>query len=275
MPKHHLDDLIQLMAELRSPQHGCPWDLKQSYQTILPHTLEEVYEVADAIDREQMNELRLELGDLLFQIVFYAQLAKEDKVFDFYDIVDGVTDKLLRRHPHVFPAGTLESAGTGDGAISEQQIRENWRKIKAQERREQAGEQQRESQTDTVPKAMPALLRAFKLQQVASSVGFDWPDIDGVWEKLKEELAELRSAVASGDNEQIQEELGDLFFTCVNLARHLQVPPESALRTANRKFESRFRAVERAVADQNLEMSSMTPEQLEFEWEQAKKQLAE
>ncbi len=273
MSKYSLSDLLQLMAHLRSPDHGCPWDLKQTYQTILPYTLEEVYEVADAIDSGDMRALQLELGDLLFQVVFYAQLAKEEQAFDFNDVVSSITEKLLRRHPHVFPESTLESAGSVRIDTNEQQIRDNWQRIKDQERVD--SDSKPGKITDTVPQALPALMRASKLQQVASGAGFDWPDVEGVWEKLDEEIAELKSAVSSGRSEEILDEVGDLLFTCVNLARHLKVTPESALRAANLKFESRLGCVEASVAAQNKDMKSMEPEQLELEWQQAKKQLAE
>ena len=272
MPNYHLKDLLQVMSDLRSPEHGCPWDLKQNYQTILPHTLEEVYEVADAIERGDLSELRLELGDLLFQVIFYSQLAKEEQAFDFNDVVSSITEKLLRRHPHVFPQGTLESAGSRNIEIDEHQIKENWQRIKEEERQLKNPETKDANLTDTVPLALPALMRAFKVQQVVGREGFDWPNIEGVWDKLAEEVAELKEAIESRKSEDIVDEVGDLLFTCVNLARHLMVNPEMALRSANLKFEKRFARVEKSVASQNKRMKSLNPQQLELEWQLAKTQ---
>ena len=208
--KFKLDDLVQLMATLRHPEYGCPWDLKQDYRSIAPSTLEEAYELVDAIEKENFESFREELGDLLFQVVFYSQLASEEQAFDFHDVVDGLVAKLIRRHPHVFPSGSLESAGPR-GDTTEEQVKQSWEAIKRQERNTK-GEN---SELDDVPVCLPSLIRAQKLQKRASSVGFDWQTSVGVWSKLAEELAELRAAINEENHSAVEEELGDVFFyTC-------------------------------------------------------------
>ena len=263
---YNLDDLIRLMAALRDPDSGCPWDLQQTFATIVPHTLEEAYEVADCIEREDWDHLRDELGDLLFQVVFYARLADEQGWFDLHRIIDQLVAKLIRRHPHVFPQGDLNGAGT-DG-IPVDQVNSNWEAIKQQERAAKS----RTGVLDEVPVGLPALSRAAKLQRRAARVGFDWPDTHGVLDKIEEEIAELREALEQGNIAHAREEIGDLLFAQVNLARHLDIDPEQAVRNTNAKFERRFRHVESRVKDSGREWEQLSLEQLDRWWDEAKKQ---
>ncbi len=265
---YSLDDLLQLMAYLRDPGCGCPWDLRQNYASLVPHTLEEAYEVADAISREDFADLAGELGDLLFQVVYYSQLAREDGHFSFADVVDGITRKLIRRHPHVFPTGEL-SAPAGAAGLDEAQVRAGWEAIKAGERAARA-EDQVPSWLDDVPLALPALSRAARLQKRAAGAGFDWPDALPVLDKVQEELDEILAAVRSADPAAIQEEVGDLLFVTVNLARHLELDPEVALRGANHKFEQRFRFMEQRLRESGQALPECSLEQLDALWDQAK-----
>lgn len=266
-----LDDLLHLMARLRDPQYGCPWDLKQTYASIVPHTLEEAYEVADAIERGDFAHLQGELGDLMFQVVFYAQLAREEGRFDFNAVVDGITRKLLRRHPHVFPTGDLHAAPEAP-RLSESEINRRWDEIKAQERAEQATAPEQLSLLNDVPSALPALSRASKLQKRAAQVGFDWPEALPVVDKVREELDEVLEAMAGGATAEMAEEIGDLLFSVVNLARHLKVDPETALRSANGKFDRRFRFIESVVRDQGRALEGCSLEELDALWGEAKRQ---
>ncbi|WP_371230125.1 nucleoside triphosphate pyrophosphohydrolase [Pseudomonas sp. QE6] len=267
---YKLDDLLHLMARLRDPQNGCPWDLKQSYATIVPYTLEEAYEVADAIERGDFDHLREELGDLLFQVVYYAQLAREEGRFEFDAVVDGITRKLVRRHPHVFPDGDLY--GEPDPAkLEEAAVKQRWEELKAEERAAKAAEPVQLSLLDDVPHALPALSRANKLQKRASQVGFDWADALPVVDKVREELDEVLEAMAGGDTEAQAEEVGDLLFVVVNLARKLKVDPETALRAANAKFERRFRYIETALRDQGRSLEGTSLEEMDELWGAAKR----
>lgn len=263
---YDLDDLIRLMAALRDPDSGCPWDLQQTFATIVPHTLEEAYEVADCIEREDWDHLRDELGDLLFQVVFYARLADEQGWFDLHRIIDQLVTKLIRRHPHVFPHGRLDMPGSDD--IPVDQVNSNWEAIKQQERAAKS----RTGVLDEVPVGLPALSRAAKLQRRAARVGFDWPDTHGVLDKIEEEIAELREALEQGNIAHAREEIGDLLFAQVNLARHLDIDPEQAVRNTNAKFERRFRHVESRVKDSGREWEQLSLEQLDRWWDEAKKQ---
>lgn len=250
------------MARLRDPDGGCPWDLAQDFSTIVPHTLEEAYEVADAIERDDMDDLKDELGDLLFQVVFYAQLAKEQDMFDFEQVAQAIGEKLLRRHPHVF--------GDAPNADSEA-VSNAWEALKEQEREDKHRGAGPVSALDGVPVAFPALTRARKLQKRAARTGFDWPGSAAVYDKIAEEASELREAVDGQQSQaRIEEELGDLLFTVVNLSRHLSADPESALRAANRKFERRFRAVEQRLADSGRSPGSCSLEELDATWEEVK-----
>jgi len=271
-----IDRLIAIMTMLRDKQHGCPWDLEQTIKSLLPYTLEEVYEVADAIENNDLVELEDELGDLLFQVIFYAQIAKEQGAFDFQDIATAITDKLVRRHPHVFPDGDVEKFGIQQD-ISAQQVVVNWEAIKElerEEKRKKGGEQvaqEVESILDDLPRALPAMERARKLQKRAAQVGFDWAEIAPVLEKLKEEVAEFEEALASGDLERMSDELGDVLFATINLARHSKIEPEVALRSTNQRFETRFKWIEAALSQQDKVFKDANLEELDALWDQAKK----
>ncbi|CAM5232366.1 Nucleoside triphosphate pyrophosphohydrolase OS=Stutzerimonas stutzeri OX=316 GN=CXK95_12610 PE=4 SV=1 [Stutzerimonas stutzeri] len=267
---YQLPDLLHLMARLRDPQHGCPWDLQQNYASIVPHTLEEAYEVADAIESGDFDHLSGELGDLLFQVVYYSQLAKEEGRFEFATVVDAITRKLVRRHPHVFPDGDLYGSPELP-RLDEAAIKQRWEEIKAEERAEKAAAPEQLSLLDDVPAALPALSRAAKLQKRAAQVGFDWPEALPVVDKVREELDEVLVAMSENDAEAIAEELGDLLFVVVNLARHLKVDPENALRGANGKFERRFRFIEQALRQAGRPIENCTLEELDALWDAAKR----
>ncbi|MGM8849184.1 nucleoside triphosphate pyrophosphohydrolase [Salinicola halophyticus] len=274
--RHSLDDLLTLMAVLRDPDHGCPWDIKQHWDTIVPHTLEEAYEVADAIERRAFDELPGELGDLLFQVVYYSQFGREEGRFDFDDVVDTLTAKMLRRHPHVFPDGTLHSrrgsGGDAESQVAERQVKTRWEALKAEEREARVTDGAGASALDDIPTALPALSRAAKLSKRAAGQGFDWPDERGVIDKIREELAEVESALAEGDRAHAQEEVGDLLFAVVNLARRLGCDPEQQLRGTNAKFEWRFRYVERALAASDSATDRASLEEMERHWQAAKRE---
>ncbi|PTS82918.1 nucleoside triphosphate pyrophosphohydrolase [Pseudomonas sp. HMWF032] len=267
---YQLDDLLHLMARLRDPQHGCPWDLKQSYATIVPHTIEEAYEVADAIERGDFDHLPGELGDLLFQVVYYSQLGREEGRFEFAQVVDAITTKLIRRHPHVFPDGDLYGA-VDVAKLEEAAVKQRWEEIKAGERAEKAVAPEQLSLLDDVPTALPSLSRAIKLQKRAAQVGFDWPEALPVVDKVREELDEVLEAMSENDPEAIGEEIGDLLFVVSNLARHLKVDPETALRAANAKFERRFRFIEQALREAGRSMEDCALDELDALWGEAKK----
>ena len=271
-----IDRLVAIMTMLRDKQHGCPWDLEQTIKSLLPYTLEEVYEVADAIENNDLVELEDELGDLLFQVIFYAQIANEQGAFDFQDIANAITDKLVRRHPHVFPNGDVKQFGIAQD-ISAQQVVVNWEAIKEierEEKRKKGGKQaaqEVESILDDVPRALPAMERARKLQKRAAQVGLDWAEIAPVLEKLKEEVAEFEEALACGDLERMSDELGDVLFATINLARHSKIEPEVALRSTNRRFETRFKRIEAALSKQDKGFKDVNLEELDALWDQAKK----
>lgn len=261
---HTLDDLIRLMDALRDPDSGCPWDLQQTFASIVPHTLEEAYEVADCIEREDWQHLKDELGDLLFQVVFYARLGNEQGWFDLHQIIDQLVTKLVRRHPHVFPNGQLDGSGTQ--AIAVETVNANWEAIKQQERADKA----QKGVLADVPLNLPSLSRASKLQKRAARVGFDWPDFHGVLDKIEEEIAELREALENGDEAHAREELGDLLFAQVNLARHLKADPEQALRNTNAKFERRFNYVEQQAQASGRDWEQLSLDTLDQWWDDAK-----
>jgi len=268
---HNLQDLLHLMARLRDPQFGCPWDIKQTYASIVPHTLEEAYEVADAIERGDFDHLQGELGDLLFQVVYYSQLAREEGRFEFDGVVDSITRKLIRRHPHVFPTGDLY-APLETPRLDEDQVKQRWEEIKAEERAEKSKAPEQLSLLDDVPTALPALSRSTKLQKRTAQVGFDWPDALPVFDKVREELDEVLESMADDDADGVTEEVGDLLFSVVNLARHLKVDPETALRAANTKFERRFRFIEQVLRDTRRPIEDCTLEELDALWGEAKRQ---
>ena len=260
--QHPLFRLLQIMARLRDPGGGCPWDLEQTFATIAPYTIEEAYEVADAIERGDMAELKDELGDLLLQVVYHSRMAEEAGDFAFADVAEAISDKMIRRHPHVFGAEDVRDAGT-------QTVR--WEEIKAAERAVKGqGEPAKPGALHGIPVALPALTRAAKLTRRAARVGFDWPSTREVLDKLKEETAELEVEIAAGDVEKARAELGDLMFVCANLARKLEVEPETALRAANAKFERRFAHIERRLAEMGSSPEASTLEEMDALWDEAK-----
>ncbi|TDJ32784.1 MAG: nucleoside triphosphate pyrophosphohydrolase [Gammaproteobacteria bacterium] len=251
-------ELLDVMARLRNPETGCPWDLKQDFASIAPYTIEEAYEVADAIERNDLDDLRGELGDLLFQVVFHARLAEEKGAFAYGDVVADIVNKMVTRHPHVFESDSSQARGRAWEPLE-------WERRKLAER---AGG---DSVLDGISTSLPELARAAKIQKRAAAVGFDWPDVDGVFDKIHEELAELQQARAAGEGtERIAEELGDLFFACVNLSRHLGVDSGRALRSASAKFGRRFRQLERNVRDCGDSLTDLDLETLENEWRKVK-----
>lgn len=267
MPSVNYDvaDLLAVMEKLRDPKYGCPWDLKQTFTSIVPSTLEECFELVDAIESEDFPHIKEELGDLLFQVIFYGQLGKEKDYFNFEEIVSSLVTKLLRRHPHVFPNGHLDDIADSS-LMDEQEIKVSWENIKASERQSK----KLYGLLDDIPRALPALSRANKLQKRASSVGFDWPDCQGAIRKVKEELAELEAAIKRLDDGQIKEELGDLLFSCVNLSRKLNHDPESSLRNSNRKFEDRFNFIEEQLVERGISVEDADIELMDRLWEEAK-----
>jgi nucleoside triphosphate diphosphatase len=254
--------LIEIMAALRTPGTGCPWDLEQNFRTIAPYTLEEAYEVADAIERGDLGELRDELGDLLLQVVFHARMAEEQDAFAFPDVVAAICDKLIRRHPHVFGAG---------GSLTAAGVSAQWNEIKAAEKAAK-GAPTPASLLDGVPLALPALTRAVKLQQKASTVGFDWNDAMHVLGKIREETDEVAAELAARDVDAkaLEEEIGDLLFVVSNLARHAKVDPEQALRGANAKFERRFHHIERRLGEMGVTPEAASLDDMEALWVEAK-----
>lgn len=269
MKTNNIEQLLKIMQQLRSPENGCPWDRKQTFASIVPHTLEEAYEVADAIAQQDFTDLKGELGDLLFQVVFYAQMAKEQNLFEFHDIIETLNEKLIRRHPHVFAQTEF---------ADEQAVHANWEAEKVKERAQKAQSVNKaESVLDNIPLALPALTRAYKIQKRCANVGFDWKTLPPVIDKIKEEIDEVLVEVQRDDlTEQqkllrIEDELGDLLFANVNLVRHLQCNPEQVLRQANSKFEKRFRLVEQEVLKKGKQMDDCSLEELEAIWTQIKK----
>ncbi|GAB4352123.1 MAG: nucleoside triphosphate pyrophosphohydrolase [Gammaproteobacteria bacterium] len=259
-PSTDIRALLEVMARLRDPDRGCPWDLDQTFETIAPYTIEEAYEVTDAIERRAWDELKDELGDLLLQVVFHARMAEEEQRFDFADVVESIVDKMIRRHPHVF----------GDERIDDPELQtERWEAHKAREN------PHHRSVLDGVTVALPAMTRAVKIQKRVARVGFDWPTPQPVFDKIAEELEELRHECERkpADEERIAEEVGDLLFACTNLARHLKVDPERALRGTNRRFEERFRHIEAQLASRNRKPEELSLDELEALWIEAKEQL--
>ncbi|HIF9114349.1 TPA: nucleoside triphosphate pyrophosphohydrolase [Photobacterium damselae] len=261
MQSSDIEQLLSIMAKLRDPKDGCPWDIKQSFDSIVPYTLEEAYEVADAIEKQNWLDVKEELGDLLFQVVFYSQMAKEQDLFDFDEVVAGICEKLTRRHPHVFADKQF---------ASDAEVKANWEAEKAKERADKAVDN---SILANVPLAMPALTRADKIQKRCAQFGFDWDSVAPVAEKVVEELDEVMDEYqqVTLDQNRIEEEMGDLLFSVVNLSRHLNVNPERALQKANKKFERRFRKVEKNVLEKGMEISNCSLEQLDQEWNIVKK----
>lgn len=272
-PAREIGRLVEIMRALRDPVTGCPWDIEQTFASIAPHTIEEAYEVADAIQRGDLLDLRDELGDLLLQVVYHAQLAAEQDAFDLGDVVEAITRKMVRRHPHVF--------GDVTGATSAEAIA-SWARIKAEEKAERAAERARQggepavapSILSDVPAALPALSRALKLQDKAARVGFDWPSLTPVFDKMREELAELEEVAIAGEAapDRIEDELGDLLFVVANVARHLKLDPEAALRRANAKFMRRFGAIEAKLAEKGRTPAQSDLAEMDALWDEAKRE---
>lgn len=270
-PSKDITRLIEIMAALRNPETGCPWDVEQNFSTIAPYTLEEAYEVADAIERGDLDDLREELGDLLLQVVFHARMAEEAGEFSFGDVVEAITTKMIRRHPHVFGDERARAAGMAKGM---------WDRIKAEEKAERqarrlargaSAENDSAGYLDDVPVALPALVRALKLQEKAARVGFDWDAPEPILDKIEEEMGELREALDEEDEEAVAEEFGDLLFAMVNLGRHLKLDPEAALRKTNEKFRRRFRIVEKQLARVGRTLEEAPLDEMEAIWQDAKK----
>tara|TARA_R100001369_G_scaffold32751_4_gene57721 strand:- start:5732 stop:6496 length:765 start_codon:yes stop_codon:yes gene_type:complete len=253
-----MQQLQQVMTQLRNPESGCPWDLKQNMTSLIPYTIEETYEVVDAIQSGNWQSIKDELGDLLFQVVFYAQLAREEQQFELDDIAVHTAEKLINRHPHVFGTDAQRN-------LSDAEIKAQWEQIKQQERTKKNA---KGSVFDDIPSQLPSILKAAKLQKRAASVGFDWTEAEPVYAKVDEEIQEVKEAT---DQDHIEEEIGDLLFAVVNLARHKQVNPEAALQRANDKFKSRFQHIERSLSEQGKHPTDCNLEELEALWLQAKK----
>ena len=269
IPSPDISRLLEIMARLRTPVSGCPWDLEQNFATIAPYTIEEAYEVADAIARGDLDDLRDELGDLLLQVVFHARMAEEQNAFVFGDVVEAITAKMIRRHPHVF--------ADSDGRLTPSEVKGAWERIKAEEKAERAArrpaaEAAHKSLLSSVKTGQPALTRAMELQRKASQVGFDWNDPRAVLHKIREEADEIEAALDRGDKEELAEETGDLLFALVNLARHVGADPESALRGTNATFERRFGYIERALAAQGRSLESASLEEMDALWNDAKRE---
>jgi nucleoside triphosphate diphosphatase len=268
-PSSDIARLLEIMAALRAPGTGCPWDLEQTFETIAPYTIEEAYEVADAIERNDLLDLRDELGDLLLQVVFHAQMASERGAFAFGDVVLAITRKMIRRHPHVFGETAASDARTA---------KSSWEAIKAAEKAERRAKRQGAGQADPgtagylhdIPRGMSALMRALKLQQKAAKVGFDWGAPEPILDKIEEEIGELRQALESGEQTAVEDELGDVLFSVVNLCRHAGMDPEAALRGTNRKFADRFHHVETALRDRGAALERASLEEMEALWAEAK-----
>ena len=263
-----IEHLLGIVRRLRDPDQGCPWDVGQTFQSIVPHTLEEAYELADAIESDDFDQIREEAGDVLFQVLFYAQMADEKQHFNFADVVDGFSEKLIRRHPHVF---SRNSTAQQETPIAVSDVSDSWEKIKRTERQRK----QQSGILDDIPVSLPALTRAQKIQKRASRVGFDWADVAGVFEKLEEEICELKEALVEGEKAAIESELGDVLFCVVNLARHLDFDAETAMRGATRKFEGRFRLMEEQAIASGSRLEDESVSTLEARWQTAKRDLSQ
>jgi ATP diphosphatase len=264
-PSRDISRLLDIMAQLRTPGSGCPWDLEQNFSTIAPYTIEEAYEVADAIARGDLDDLRDELGDLLLQVVFHARMAEEQNAFSFGDVVEAITRKMIRRHPHVF--------ADSEGRLTPADVKGAWDRIKTEEKAERAarrGDAAHASLLSSVKAGQPALWRAMELQRKASSVGFDWNDPRAVLHKIREEADEIEAALDRGNADELAGETGDLLFALVNLARHVGADPEMALRGTNAKFERRFAYIERKLAEQWRSLDQSSLEEMDALWNEAK-----
>jgi nucleoside triphosphate diphosphatase len=269
-PSRDIDRLLEIMAKLRTPVTGCPWDLEQSFATIAPYTIEEAYEVADAIARHDLEDLKDELGDLLLQVVFHARMAEEQGAFAFGDVVEAISRKMIRRHPHVF--------GDKAGTLSAEDVKKSWGAIKAEEKAERAARHPQDSAPSSllasVRAGVPALARALELQRKASTVGFDWNDPRAVLNKIREEADEIEAALDQGDAAEVAAETGDLLFALVNLARHVGADPETSLRATNVKFERRFAYIERTLAQRGVALGDASLDDMDALWNEAKRKEA-
>lgn len=254
------------MSDLRDKENGCPWDCEQNFKTIAPYTIEEAYEVADAIERDNLDDLKDELGDLLLQVVFHSQMAKEENIFTFDDVVEAICEKLIRRHPHVFGAN---SSGKNDElkAGNAEEVPDIWEEQKRLERKKK---QQNSSVLDGITVALPAITRSIKLQKRAAETGFDWEKVDDIFDKLDEEVEELRQEIPEGDMDKITDEMGDVLFVCTNIARRLGVDPERAMRGANKKFEKRFKGIEEELKARGIDIKEVSLADLDNEWQKQK-----
>jgi ATP diphosphatase len=266
-PSRDIARLIEIMAALRTPVTGCPWDLEQNFATIAPYTIEEAYEVADAIARDDLDDLKDELGDLLLQVIYHARMAEESGAFAFGDVVESITAKMIRRHPHVF--------GPDAGVTTQDVVNRNWRRIKAEEKAERArrrgiSNDEPPSLLASVKPGLPALTRALELQKQAATVGFDWNDPRAVLAKIREEADEIEAALDADHTDQVVEEAGDLLFAVVNLARHMKADPESTLRMANAKFAARFAYIERALGRRGTTLADSSLQEMDALWNEAK-----
>lgn len=290
--QYELNDLLYLMQRLRDPDTGCPWDVKQTFDSIVPHTLEEAHEVADAIAQQDWPHVEEELGDLLFQVIFYSQLGAENSLFDFSSVINVLVEKLVRRHPHVFPDGDLTQQRDPSSCPSDEEIKAQWQIIKAQEKALKANKTQVQTHTNNqpssentvalveylndIPLSLPALTRADKIQRKVSQRGFDWTELGGVIAKIREELAEVEDELEERNEERLRHEVGDLLFACVNLSRHLNISPEQALDQANRRFSERYSIAAQSLVDQGrgLELgnsNNVSAQEMEQAWQFAKK----
>jgi ATP diphosphatase len=263
---YQLDDLLYLMSRLRHPDGGCPWDIQQDFQSITSSIIEECYELVDAVFSGQPLQIKEELGDVLFQIVFYSQLGSERQWFTFADVIQGISEKLISRHPHVFPDGNLHGAFSND--INVDEVKQQWEELKQKER----AAKNQHGILDDIPKALPALSRAQKIQKRVAQVGFDWPDARSALVKIREEIDELEQALASGNMVDAKAEMGDVLFSCVNVARHLKIDAESALAESNRKFEQRFAAMEALLVANGLVVGQVSLDEMNHYWNVAKQQ---
>jgi MazG family protein len=260
--QENIHKLLKIMENLRDKESGCPWDIEQNFESIAPYTIEEAYEVADAIDRGNMQDLKEELGDLLLQVVFHAQMAKEEELFDFNDVVQALSEKLIFRHPHVF------GDESGVSAKNAQSVEDIWNRQKDAEK----GQDEHAYLLDSITRNLPSLVRAQKIQKKAMKAGFDWPSIDGVFEKLEEEKLELQEAIRENDKQAMEDELGDLLFVCGILGRWLDIDAETALKKANDKFVSRFNAVEQKLRDQDTSLDGASLDELDRLWNLVKEE---
>lgn len=268
-PSKDIAELLKLMAALRHPETGCPWDVKQNFETIKPYTIEEAYEVADAIERDDLEDLKDELGDLLFQVVFHAQMAEEAGAFSFGDVVEAITTKMIRRHPHVFARSEVNTP---------EAVKLQWAQIKAAEKKDRAERRAKRGLVDLsgvgllddVPRHQPALSEALKLQERAATVGFDWSEAEPILDKIEEEIGELREALRGGNSSKIKDELGDLIFALVNIGRHVKTEPEQALRGTNTKFRNRFNYIELELKKLGKDAAAASLDEMEALWQAAK-----